>query len=537
MSSRDLIGRPLVPFFDADENVNTDLEVDPTTQSHENLDVDARVWDKELGYFVYPSEEPKPTLSAQRPSIGSTPIAIRRNSGANGSPSTVANGGSSKLLLTPDMLSKSAPDTSAMPRVEATPISDNHNGRSTPRSSSAKRASRQRGTPSKSKNKATKNDSQSSGEDKPNTTNTAVRENKNGSSTPSKKNKNKQKTKEKEKEELSANGKWAWSAFQSSPDPKSLPLPPFVAGGSPGFGASPPPLDPPKIYERLDPPGVTEPAGQPRPPSVPPEVSAMSVEHSMTQDLRRMLNIGGDLVDGIRHGQGAIVFTNGDRYEGGFQQGFRHGHGIFMSERGTRVYDGEWRRSERSGTGKERWATTGDRYEGEYLKDRFHGKGVLVTGSSGSRYEGEFMNGRRHGYGRMEFGQQSASRGLGDKTDTVGAVLSMGMSKRSNATNSTIATRSAVYEGQWRDGRMHGEGKYTRIDGGFYEGTWVDGLAHGIGKEVSMVTGEVYEGNWKKGQRHGEGSVIRNGKRRKGLWENGQRIKWTTAEMPVVIKK
>jgi hypothetical protein len=39
-----------------------------------------------------------------------------------------------------------------------------------------------------------------------------------------------------------------------------------------------------------------------------------------------------------------------------------------------------------------------------------------------------------------------------------------------------------VYEGAWRDGKRHGQGKYTYADGAVYEGEWCDDKRHGRGK-------------------------------------------------------
>ena len=97
MSSWDLVGRPLVPFFDTEENVNNSLEFAEGHNEREDIDVDARVWDKELGYFVYPSEQSRAT---------SAPVAI-----AAVARECKADSGS-KLLLTPSMmLSSSAPNS------------------------------------------------------------------------------------------------------------------------------------------------------------------------------------------------------------------------------------------------------------------------------------------------------------------------------------------------------------------------------------------------------------------------------------------
>ncbi|RLN80930.1 hypothetical protein BBJ28_00003410 [Nothophytophthora sp. Chile5] len=232
----------------------------------------------------------------------------------------------------------------------------------------------------------------------------------------------------------------------------------------------------------------------------------------------------GDLVDGIRQGKGELVFTNGDKYEGGFLQGFRHGYGVFTSQHGNRVYDGNWSRSERHGTGKERWLSSGDRYEGEYQHDVFHGEGVLTRGSNSSKYDGEFQNGRRHGFGRMEFAAAANPNAITPSVLKTVAAAAM-------VSSSQLPAGLASYVGAWEDGRMHGEGKYTRADGSFYEGTWHNGLAHGFGTEAVVATSEMYEGTWHAGLRHGDGSVTRNRHQRKGVWETGQPIKWTTAEI------
>ncbi|GMF19128.1 unnamed protein product [Phytophthora lilii] len=257
MASRDLVGRPLVPFFDSDENVNDSLQFAEGDDEREEMDVDARVWDKKLGYFVYPSEQ---QAAVSKPvAIAPTNRDSRTDSG-------------SKLLLTPSMmLSSSAPE-----HLNSMGASGN------PNSTSSKKGKSKGG---------------------------------NINSHGAQSNDNKQKSRNgKQKEQLSASGKWAWSAFQSSPDPDQLPMPPFLT--KPGAGlsngntvpAAAPPLPPtPPPAQQANaptapplPPGPppSQPPMPPLPPmpSAPPEVTnpaPMSIELSMTQDLRRMLNIGG----------------------------------------------------------------------------------------------------------------------------------------------------------------------------------------------------------------------------------------------------
>ena len=61
-----------------------------------------------------------------------------------------------------------------------------------------------------------------------------------------------------------------------------------------------------------------------------------------------------------------------------------------------------------------------------------------------------------------------------------------------------------TFEGEFKNGKMHGLGKYTWSDGSFYEGELKDGKRHGAGLFVRS-DGRVYEGMWKEDMRHGRG--------------------------------
>ena len=73
---------------------------------------------------------------------------------------------------------------------------------------------------------------------------------------------------------------------------------------------------------------------------------------------------------------------------------------------------------------------------------------------------------------------------------------------------------------------MHGQGKYTWIDGRTYEGEYMMDKKEGYGV-YAWQDGRRYEGQWKNGKQHGEGKYIgKDGIPRKGIWENGKRLKW-----------
>ena len=59
--------------------------------------------------------------------------------------------------------------------------------------------------------------------------------------------------------------------------------------------------------------------------------------------------------------------------------------------------------------------------------------------------------------------------------------------------------RVAMYDGDWIDGQMTGNGTYLWSNGMKYIGDWVNGQMHGKGKLIS-VDGNVSEGNFSLGK-------------------------------------
>ena len=65
---------------------------------------------------------------------------------------------------------------------------------------------------------------------------------------------------------------------------------------------------------------------------------------------------------------------------------------------------------------------------------------------------------------------------------------------------------NAKYEGEWRENKANGRGKFWHADGDIYEGEWEDDKANGFGIYIH-VNGAQYEGYWKNNLKHGEGKL------------------------------
>ena len=61
-----------------------------------------------------------------------------------------------------------------------------------------------------------------------------------------------------------------------------------------------------------------------------------------------------------------------------------------------------------------------------------------------------------------------------------------------------------VYEGEYRDGKVHGHGTRTSPSGDRYEGEYRDGKAHGWGT-VTTSSGATFSGEWRDGCVGGQG--------------------------------
>jgi hypothetical protein len=176
-------------------------------------------------------------------------------------------------------------------------------------------------------------------------------------------------------------------------------------------------------------------------------------------------------------------FTNGDKYEGDWEDGMKNGEGTLSYANGGR-YKGEWVNDLRNGYGVNTWPN-GDRYEGDWKDNKKHGNGKY-TYADGGEYDGEWEDDMRNGEGVNTWADGSE------------------------------------YEGSWAHNGKHGQGKHTYPDGGTYEGEWWGNMRSGHGVNT-WANGNRYDGSWKRNQRNGKGTFYHaDGSKEVGFWTDDE---------------
>ncbi|KAI0511758.1 hypothetical protein KFK09_012390 [Dendrobium nobile] len=161
-----------------------------------------------------------------------------------------------------------------------------------------------------------------------------------------------------------------------------------------------------------------------------------------------------------------IVLPSGDFYTGKWSDGVPHGLGKYLWTDGC-MYEGEWWHGRTMGRGKFSWPS-GATYEGQFKSGFMDGYGTY-TGACGQTYRGSWSLNLKHGQGHISYAN-------GDS-----------------------------YDGEWRAGVQEGRGRYVWKSGSEYVGTWHGGTFHGVGL-LSWVSGNQYDGLWEDGAPHGRGN-------------------------------
>ncbi|KAM9343957.1 alsin-like [Pholidichthys leucotaenia] len=137
------------------------------------------------------------------------------------------------------------------------------------------------------------------------------------------------------------------------------------------------------------------------------------------------------------------------------------------------------------------------KYTGSWKMGQVHGRGTMKW-ADGRTYYGNFKNGLEDGYGECVMPNK-----LLNKPDS--------------------------YQGQWREGKIKGFGKYKYANGEVYEGCFCEGQRHGYGMLSSAkrarTSSSFFIGHWVHGRKTGYGVFddLDRGEKYLGLWQNDQR--------------
>ena len=135
--------------------------------------------------------------------------------------------------------------------------------------------------------------------------------------------------------------------------------------------------------------------------------------------------------------------------------------------------------------------------------------------ADGAVYLGEWKDGKKHGQGTYTY--PSRHKYYGDKYD--------GEWKDDKAHGQGTYTYASgdKYAGEWKDSERTGQGTYTHASGDKYAGEWKDSKKHGQGT-YTYASGDKYAGEWKDSERTGQGTyTYASGDKYAGEWKHSKK--------------
>ncbi len=124
----------------------------------------------------------------------------------------------------------------------------------------------------------------------------------------------------------------------------------------------------------------------------------------------------GDLLDGLRQGQGRTQMENGHTaYEGGYLGDKRNGFGVYYYKSGKLCYAGNWKRNLRNGMGVAFGSSDGSVFIGRWKDGIPTGRGSAFDMEGNLLYTGGWKDGKPHGQGAEYRGGQVVRSGRWNK--------------------------------------------------------------------------------------------------------------------------
>jgi hypothetical protein len=239
-------------------------------------------------------------------------------------------------------------------------------------------------------------------------------------------------------------------------------------------------------------------------------------------------------------GYGIMVYANGEKYVGGFDNHKKYGQGILLLSNGNK-YVGTWK---------------DDYYNGEgrlYKKDGSIEAGIWANGSLNTPQNNEAKclygdcNNEYSIYLYANGTKVAGNHKNGQPTGQVAVFYTNGakyVGNFSNAKKDGLGILShpdgLIEEGFWKDDKYdgamksnkgctqgdcsNGYGKFVYPDFTTYVGNFAGTYAHGYG-ECYFSDGDFYKGQWQAHYFHGEGTMYyADGRIQKGFWKAGSFI-------------
>ena len=250
----------------------------------------------------------------------------------------------------------------------------------------------------------------------------------------------------------------------------------------------------------------------------------------------------GDFSQGARHGHGVVTWMAAApavvKYEGEFHSNQRHGVGTFVDERVGVQYKGQWYNGVYQGQGVYQWKERRGlhTYEGSFVQGKPHGTGKEVRADGSVRHDGLWRNGEPVLDSKASAYEETTgehatltankrpnhmivvqNRLWSDPLTTAGRqVLYRGLwntvqqAPDGNGTAEFVNSSGSDwdrYEGMFRNGHFHGQGRLHFFNGDVYEGEFESTTRHGVGT-YRWKDGRVYTGSFQKNVRHGSGTFV-----------------------------
>jgi hypothetical protein len=211
----------------------------------------------------------------------------------------------------------------------------------------------------------------------------------------------------------------------------------------------------------------------------------------------------GNFVNGKKEGIGEHYYIDGDVYKGDFVNNKYHGRGKYYFSNGD-IKDALWENG--VSTKQISYEFASKKKIGCISGNCQNGRGKYIF--KNAVYEGDFINGKIHGEGKMIYSNGDIYIGQFSNAQRSGY-------------GSYIHANGKKYNGDWLNNKWEGFGDFYFLDGRHYEGSFADGEISGQGT-MHFPNGDVYFGSFLKNQFHGAGFYhYSNGMEKIGIWENG----------------